>query len=274
MSIFTYSTYEDIPTLDDVKREITSIVGLSEIKVQLEKIVEKIISAEHDASYSFRVVPPKPFHMVFIGNSGTGKSTVARILGKLFYLSGALPSHDVIETGLRGKMKTGEGGILLVDIDERDLDSKKLEEVIAIMDKEETSVIFAGNRTSLNQTMKLNKELYKRFSASLQFDDFTCEEFAMIIQNKMNDQGEDSLLRGLELDASCTTDNIAKAIAEESFEELRSQLNAYLVDQMLLEAKACLEKRVGSKSETKISLRDLVMGIRNATQIYKKLLCL
>ncbi|CAI9766100.1 unnamed protein product [Fraxinus pennsylvanica] len=274
MSIFTYSTYEDIPTLDDVKREITSIVGLREIKVQLEKIVEKIIAAEHDASDSFRVVPPKLFHMVFIGNTGTGKSTVARILGKLFYLSGALPSHDVIETGLRGKMKTGEGGILLVDIDEQDLDSKKLDEVISIMDEEETSVIFAGNRTSLNQTMKLNKELYKRFSASLQFDDFTCEEFAMIIQNKMNDQGEDSLLRGFELDASCTTDNIAKAIAEESFEELRSQLNAYLVDQMLLEAKACLEKRVGGKSETKISLRDLAMGIRNATQIYKKLLCL
>lgn len=55
-----------------MKREITSIVGLREVKVQLEKIVDKIISAEHDASYSFRVVPPKPFHMVFIGNAGTG----------------------------------------------------------------------------------------------------------------------------------------------------------------------------------------------------------
>lgn len=170
-------------------------------------------------------------------------------------------------------METG-GGILLVDIDEQDLDSKKLEECISIMDEDETSVIFAGNRTALNQTMKLNKELYKRFSASLQFDDFTCEELAMIIQNKMNDQGEDSQLRGFELDSSCTTDNIAKVIAEESSEELCSQLNAYLVDQMLLEAKAFLQKRVGSNSETKISLGDLAMGIRNATQIYKKLLCL
>ncbi|KAL2554966.1 AAA-type ATPase family protein/ankyrin repeat family protein [Forsythia ovata] len=261
-------------TLDDVKREISSIVGLHKIKIQLEKIVEKIISAENDASYSFRVVPPKPFHMVFVGNTGTGKSTVARILGKLFYLSGALPSYDVIETGLRGKMKTGDGGILLVDIDERDLDSNKLEEIISVMDEEETSVIFAGNRMALNQSMKLNKELYKRFSASLLFDDFTCEELAMIIEKKMNDQGEDSPLRGFELDASCNTDNIAKVIAEESFEELRSQLNAYLVDQILLEAKTCLEKRVGSKPETTISLKDLGMGIGNATQIYKKLLCM
>lgn len=47
-------------------------MGLPEIKKQLEAIVEKIIDAEKDAADGLRVVPPKPFHMVFIGSNGTG----------------------------------------------------------------------------------------------------------------------------------------------------------------------------------------------------------
>ncbi|EYU21454.1 hypothetical protein MIMGU_mgv1a0165772mg, partial [Erythranthe guttata] len=57
--------------LDEVKNEISGIVGLREIKDQLAAIVEKIIAAEKDAANGFRVVPPKPFHMVFLGNNGT-----------------------------------------------------------------------------------------------------------------------------------------------------------------------------------------------------------
>ena len=55
-----------------MKREISSIVGLREIKKQLESILQKIIDAEKNAADGFRVVPPKPFHMVFVGRNGTG----------------------------------------------------------------------------------------------------------------------------------------------------------------------------------------------------------
>lgn len=58
--------------MDEVKHEISSIVGLPDIKEQLGSILEKIIDAEKDAAEGLRVVPPKPFHMVFVGNSGTG----------------------------------------------------------------------------------------------------------------------------------------------------------------------------------------------------------
>ncbi|XP_042049546.1 stage V sporulation protein K-like [Salvia splendens] len=78
MSVSNCETfYEDVPTLGEVKREISSIVGLREIKKQLESILQKIIDAEKDAADGFRVVPPKPFHMVFVGRNGTGMSTVA-----------------------------------------------------------------------------------------------------------------------------------------------------------------------------------------------------
>lgn len=58
--------------MDEVKREISSLVGLKEIKEQLQSILAKIIDAEKDAADGLRVIPPKPFHMVFVGSNGTG----------------------------------------------------------------------------------------------------------------------------------------------------------------------------------------------------------
>ncbi|KZV50605.1 caseinolytic peptidase B protein [Dorcoceras hygrometricum] len=240
MSIFMCTSYyEVIPTLDDVRLEISNLVGLPEIKDQLETIVEIIVDAEKHESCGFTVIPPKPFHMVFVGNNGTG------------------------------------GGVLLVNIDEEDpINSNTLEDIMALMDESDTSVVFTGTYKALNQYMKFNNELYKRFSARLQFDDFTCEELAMIIQKKANAKGEDSLIDGFELDASCTTDNVAELIADITPTNLRSMLNAHLLDQMLIESKKIhLESGFAQKTgESIISLTDLALGIQNGAQIYMKLL--
>lgn len=64
--------YLHIFQLDDVRLEISNLVGLPEIRVQLETIVEIILDAEKHESCGFTVIPPKPFHMVFVGNNGTG----------------------------------------------------------------------------------------------------------------------------------------------------------------------------------------------------------
>lgn len=276
MSIFTCTSfYEVIPTLDDVRLEISNLVGLPEIRVQLETIVEIILDAEKHESCGFTVIPPKPFHMVFVGNNGTGKSTVARIIGKLFYLAGVLPSFCVTEMQGNQKMKDAGGGVLVVNIDEEDpINSNTLDDIKALMDERDTSVIFTGTCKALNQYMKFNNELYKRFSARLQFDDFTCEELAMIIQKKANIKGEDSLTDGFELDASCTTDNITELIADVTPANLRSILNAHVLDQMLIESKKIhLESGFGQNpGESIISLTDLALGIQNGAQIYMKLL--
>ncbi|XP_047959801.1 stage V sporulation protein K-like [Salvia hispanica] len=269
MSVSNCETfYEDVPTLGEVKREISSIVGLREIKKQLESILQKIIDAEKNAADGFRVVPPKPFHMVFVGRNGTGKSTVARIIGKLFYLAGVLSSYTVTEMRGHQKMRDANGGLLLVKIDEEDpISSDTMEELIAAIDKGKSLIVLAGNHRALNQYMKCNLNLYRRLSTRLQFDDLTCEDLAMILEKKASIKGESDMLCGFELDSSCSTDSIARMIAELTPHNLRSLLNAHLLDQMLIEA-----KKVARPGENTISLKNLEMGIQNGAEIFKHLL--
>ncbi|XP_051135094.1 uncharacterized protein LOC127254186 [Andrographis paniculata] len=243
----------DEPTLDEIKHEISSIVGLSDVKKQLESVVDKIIKAKKDASEGLRVVPPKPFHLVFIGNSGTGKSMVAGILAKLFYLAGALSSYTVTEMQGSRQMKDAGRGVLVVNIDEDPIKLETFKEIIDVMDEGHIVVIFSGNLNALNQCMKLNNEFYYRLSACLQFNDLTPLELATILQRKASEKGENDLICGLELDSSCITCDIAQIIADVTPENLRRQLNAHLIDQMLIEAM----KVADSQGEKTISLRDL-----------------
>lgn len=166
-------------------------------------------------------------------------------------------------------MKDAEGGILLVNIDDEDpINPKTLKEIISTMDEGDSLIILAGTQRALNQYMKSNNELYKRFSVRLQFDDLTCEDLAMILQKKASNKREDSLICGFELDASCSSHNIAQMIDEFAPENVRCAMNAHLLDQMLIEAKK-LADRAG---ENTISLKDLGTGIQNGAIIYKKLL--
>lgn len=155
-----------------------------------------------------------------------------------------------------------------MNIDEEDLiNSDTQEELIALMDAGDSSVVLAGNYSALNQYMKCNLNLYKRFSARLQFDDLTCEDLAMILERKASIKEENDLFCGFELDSSCSTDSIARTIAELTPRNLRSLLNAHLLDQMLIEA-----KKLAMPGENIISLGDLAMGIQNGADVYKKLL--
>lgn len=165
-------------------------------------------------------------------------------------------------------MKDPEGGVLLVTIDEHDpINFNTLDKIIDEMDDGGISVIFAGTHKALNKYMKRNYELYKRFSARLQFDDLNCEELAVLMLRKAK-KVEDGLSHGLELDDSCNVDDIARVVAEVTPENLRCLLNAHLLDQMLIEANKVAEKL----GESAISLRVLAIGMEKGAEIYKNLL--
>ncbi|KAK3028331.1 hypothetical protein RJ639_037793 [Escallonia herrerae] len=191
--------------LGDAKEEIKGIVGLKNIKPQLMAILKKITVANKQASLGFEVVPPKPFHVVFFGNDGTGliRSLSGPELGK-----GNSMDKDIQEAN---------GRVLCVEIGEPEHDPEGAQQLISLMDSGKTAVIFSGKREELNKFMKMNKRVYERLSVSLHFNDFSCEELATILKRKMDNQAYDepSYMHCYKLHPCCSVDMVEKIIAKE-----------------------------------------------------------
>ncbi|KAK9268544.1 hypothetical protein L1049_000298 [Liquidambar formosana] len=278
--------------MDKLEDALSNIVGLHELKVQLRKWARGMLLDERRRALGLKVGGRRPPHMAFLGNPGTGKTLVARILGRLLHMVGILPTDKVIEvqrtdlvgefvghTGpkTRRKIKEAEGGILFVDeayrlipmqkADDKDYGLEALEEIMSVMDSGKVVVIFAGYSEPMKRVIASNEGFCRRVTKFFYFDDFNSEELAKILHLKMNNQAEESLLYGFKLHASCSVDAIASLIERETTEKQRKEVNGGLVDPMLVNARENLDLRLNfdctdTDELLTITLEDLEAGLR------------
>lgn len=142
------------------------------------------------------------------------------------------------------------------------------------MEEERTSVIFAGTREGLNKLINLNKKLYRKFIATLKFNDFSCEELSRMLHEKIKEE-----MKGFELDDPSSSSIIIKEttniIRKEISESLRKELNGYLVNQMLADVKDCLNAaRLGDDGKRRIFLNDIANGVRLTARKYSNMLAM
>ncbi|XP_059638122.1 uncharacterized protein LOC132280035 isoform X2 [Cornus florida] len=282
--------------MDELEDAISSIVGLHELKLQLRKWAKGMLLDERRRALGLKVAPRRPPHMAFLGNPGTGKTMVARILGRLLHMVGILPTDKVTEvqrtdlvgefvghTGpkTRRKIKEAEGGILFVDeayrlipmqkADDKDYGLEALEEIMSFMDSGKVVVIFAGYSEPMKRVITSNEGFCRRVTKFFHFDDFSSKDLAKILHLKINNQAEDSLLYGFKLHSSCSMDAVAELIERKTTEKQRKEMNGGLVDPMLVNARENLDLRlnfdcIDTDELLTITLEDLEGGLQLLSQ--------
>ncbi|XP_062223573.1 uncharacterized protein LOC133922307 [Phragmites australis] len=280
----------------EFEEAISQIVGLQELKMQLRRWARGMLFDEKRRAMGLGIASRRAPHMAFLGNPGTGKTMVARILGKLLHMVGILPTDKVTEvqrtdlvgefvghTGpkTRRKIQNAEGGILFVDeayrlipmqkSDDKDYGLEALEEIMSVMDNGKIVVIFAGYCEPMKRVISSNDGFCRRVTKFFYFDDFSTTELAEILHMKMNCPSESSLLYGFKLHPSCSIEVIGELIARETTEERRKQMNGGLVDTLLNNARENLDLRLDFNCDNAdtiitITLEDLEAGLRQISR--------
>lgn len=210
-------------SVEDIVKEIKQMIGLSAVKAKLDELVA---NAKYNLILKKQGLAPEKQgtqHMMFMGNAGTGKTTIARKLGQIYEKLGVTHSSKVVECGREdlvsgyvgqtaGKTKDvldqALGGILFVDEayslipkGEADYGGEALTTILAYMEnhKDDLIVIFAGYERELNALLDYNQGFESRFSSEnkVYFEDYTLEEMGQIFMYQMRSQNitvDDALL--------------------------------------------------------------------------------
>ncbi len=183
--------------------ELNRLVGLSQVKqVVLEIKAYLEIQQKRDAC-GLRS-SPQVLHMIFKGNPGTGKTTVARLLGQIFKGLKVLPQGHLVEVEradlvgeyigqtaqkTRDKIKKSMGGILFVDEayslgrgGERDFGKEAIDVLVKGMEdyRNVFVLVLAGYRLEMSRFISLNPGLSSRFPIQIDFPDYTIDELLAI----------------------------------------------------------------------------------------------
>jgi SpoVK/Ycf46/Vps4 family AAA+-type ATPase len=198
--------YQDTPTVQGAQAELDALVGLEPVKQQVKAIAAQLKVAQQRKA-KFLPSQPPAMHFVFTGPPGTGKTTVARILGRIFAAHGLLVRPEVIEAhraDLVGEhlgstaIKTNRlvdsamGGVLFID-EAYALhndgyaggDAFGAEAVQALLkraedDRDRLVIILAGYPDDMDRFLRSNPGLGSRFSTRIAFPSYDPDQLVEI----------------------------------------------------------------------------------------------
>ncbi len=191
---------------EEAKAELDALIGLHAVKDQISEMATYLQFLKLRQENGFDESQKFTLHTVFTGNPGTGKTTVARLLGKIYASLGLLSDGKIHEVGrvdlvgeyigqtapkVKKAIEVAKGGILFIDeaysLSDRGDDSKDFgREVIEVLLKEmsdgtgDLAVIFAGYPKEMTTFMNVNPGLSSRINSVIHFPDYSPDELMKI----------------------------------------------------------------------------------------------
>ena len=240
---------EEIPPkekIEDLLAELDSYVGMDAIKTEVRSLINMVqvykLRREHDLPTT-----DMSLHMVFSGNPGTGKTTVARIMSRIYHSLDILSKGQLVEVDRSGlvagyvgqtALKTQKviekamGGVLFIDEayalngkSENDFGQEAIDTILKDMEdhRDDLVVIVAGYTELMDRFIHSNPGLESRFNRFLMFEDYTPEQMVAIFKMQCK-KGCYVLAQGTE---ELVRDFVAEESADDSFGNARGVRNLF-----------------------------------------------
>jgi stage V sporulation protein K len=202
-SKFRHSNSTNSESIEDILSELDSLIGLSKIK-KLVRELQAFIEIQKKRQKENLLSEPLVLHMIFKGSPGTGKTTVARILGKIFKEIGILEKGHLVEVEradlvgeyightaqkTREQVKRALGGILFIDEayslargGQKDFGKESIDVLVKAMEdyRDNLVLILAGYKDEMDNFLKTNPGLRSRFPIHIDFPDYSISELISI----------------------------------------------------------------------------------------------
>ncbi len=202
-------------TFEESMRELNAMIGLDEVKQGIKTMANNARLFLERRRRGLKTSDDMVFHSIFTGNPGTGKTTVARMLGKIYHALGLLSKGDVIvadrtrlvgqyigqtEDNMKVVLEEARGNVLFIDEaytlytgadDKKDFGMRVIESLLTVLSQPNPDmlVIFAGYPKEMDTLLSTNPGLSSRFAYRYLFNDYTAEQL-MLIAIRLFDRDE------------------------------------------------------------------------------------
>ena len=191
-------------TTEEVFKDLNELVGLSKVKKVLYELVD-MINLKEKAGSSLKIKDIN-LHMVFLGNPGTGKTTIARLIANILYNLKYIKENKLVEVSVKDLVAEYVGqtapktmsvieksmnGVLFIDeayaLAAKDSNSYNAEAIATLIQamenyRDKLVVIFAGYTKEMQDFINSNSGISSRIGYTLEFDDYTTDELIAIFK--------------------------------------------------------------------------------------------